>query len=243
MNIIYDQDPGYIGAVKEYFYERINNLCELQKVSKANKDKFDFEILLLACCSIDALANIFTDEKEVGKRFVGLLIYIGEINNINFSKVNLISLNRQISIPQKDERPLPSKYYEWVSGEIGKRDYSTGDNTTLDLTDNVILEKLFAISSEEEKKRYGSFLVDRIKKSTYAGVLYENYRNPLVHEAQAKGHWGGQDETKPFYIDIMGMDADLSFPSAFLIETVKNLLSELCSECEERFLKREVGEG
>lgn len=45
------------------------------------------------------------------------------------------------------------------------------------------------ISTDEEKRLYGDTLKDLIKKSTYAGVLYENHRNSAVREAQVRGHW------------------------------------------------------
>ena len=239
MNMLFHQDSGYISAIKSYFDQRITNLHDLYKASKQSDEKFHFEILLLSCCYIDALASIFTDEEKTGKRFVELLLLFGLTNNVSFSKVNLLFLQEQFREPIKNNIRLPEKYNKWVYDEIGKRDYAVGDNTSLDLPDEAVLERVFAISTEEEKLVYDNILKERVTKSTYASVLYENYRNPSIHEAQTKGHWSTLGEDKPFYIDVMGLSPDLSFPPLFLIKVVENILSKIYTRCEEAFYKDE----
>jgi len=239
MNMLFDQDPGFISAVKDHFEQKIANLHELHKASSLNNNKFHFEIILLSCCYIDALAGIFTDEKEVSKRFIELLIAFGGTNDIDFAKINLIFLSAKIREPIKNKPMFPQKYNKWISDEIGKRDYSRGDNTALDLTYDIILGKLFELSTEQEKKIYGDILKEKLRKSTYAGVLYENYRKPAVHEALTRGHWSTGHEDKPFYVSIIDLEPDFSFPPAFLIAVVENILHELYRKCEEMFYKDE----
>ena len=236
-------DASYVSAVKKYFDDRIENLRNLEILSgKENRKDFDFEILLLACCYIDALANIFTEEKEVGKRFIESLICFGETNGISFSKVNLIFLHKNLIEHRSYKHSLfPTKYDDWVLNEIHKRDYSTGDNTEFDLPEKEILKRLGDMLIAEEMGLFGESLKALIMKSSYAGVLYETYRNPAVHEGLVVGHWGGvKDEARPFYVSVMGRRPDFTFPAKFLINVVENMLSKMYKECEDLFFANEV---
>jgi len=235
MAILIESDMEYVSAVKGYFDKRVVNLY---KMASDNGNEFEFEILLLCCCYIDALANIFTDVKLVNERFAELLIELGYTNDVDFSKVNLLSLEKQIRrYSIKNQKPgLPQKYEAWVLSELNKRDYSTGDNVVLDLLEKETLKKFSEMSSDIEKTQYGKILKEAVRNSTYAKILYGNYRNAAVHEALVRGHWEGVTrEDKPFYIDIMDDESDLTFPTKFLIKVIENIIDKIYNKCTNSF--------
>lgn len=241
MAIVIDSDIEYISAVKGYFDKRVANL---HKMANSNGKEFELEILLLSCCYIDALAGIFTNINGVNERFTEILIYLGYTNDVDFSKINLLILEKQIREHNSKNQTLslPQKYDNWVSGEISKRDYSSGDNVTLDLFEKDVLTRIFAISSDAEKAKYEAVLKKAVRKATYAEVLYENYRNAAVHEALVKGHWeGATREDRPFYVAIIDDEPDLTFPGAFLIKVVENMIARIYKECTDLFYANEFG--
>jgi len=116
----------------------------------------------------------------------------------------------------------------YLDQEIGKNNYNVGDVTDIaDPTYEQILETLKGLMTEEERRDYWSEIEEIVKESTYAGVLYEQYRSPLVHEALMRGHWYGVATDLPVYVAPEGGEVALTFPPAFLVDILQDVLNTI----------------
>lgn len=235
-------DEGYLGAIEGYFKQRIANTRKLMALSARGED-LTFEVLLLCCCALDALGSLFLedDQGEDGRkgkeRFHELLWHYGETSGFRFDRVNLIALLRKIDdyIAQKSREgenvALPN-VRSYIVAEIAKHDYHTGSAVDLDLPLQEVETSCHDLVGQDGQIGRWGWLSNVVRESTHAGVLYELYRCPAVHEAHVPGHWNssGRKDGVPFYMPVIGEGVDFTFPENFLIQVVEQTLSRILYE-------------
>jgi len=223
-----DRDEGYLGAVEKHFKERLENLKFLLSLRNESRD-LDPELFILACCFLDAFANIFYGS-DPGLRFRKILYEFAEYGDVDFSKVSLIELEK-IFLMNKQFIPLKKAYLDYIGKKIDNIDYSAISHSyKYDPLKHDLLKELLSIENNNF-----DLLRDAIENATYASVLYTKYRNPVIHEGIPKNHWNIADENYLYYMGIIDARADLVFSAKFLV----NLLESIYKKVFERILSSE----
>lgn len=234
-------DEGYQAAVLQHFEGLIDNLKQLW--AKTALDSmggayhcYEREVLLLACCYLDALAGEFLDGKRSEERFRELLWDYTDRQKCDFRKVNLDALRFKLTeyhvrgMARGHRDFLDSRRVIDYPGEAAeKRDYNVGDPTAHDPLVEDVLASIKGMLSDRETDRHWGAVAERIYEASYAGVLYEKYRSSLVHEAHVVGHWTSQGDDLPFYLAVEGGSIELIFPASFLIKTLEEIIANIFS--------------
>ncbi len=239
-------DSGYAGAVQKHFGKLVDNLrCLLSiKPDPSTTPRYELEILLLGCCYIDSLAGVFLDAEKSRARFRELLWDYSDRSKLDFRRVDLPALRKALErypiatkhngkwVPRDNHLPLDvTKLTAVLEQEIQKCSYNAGDIRDIDEpTFDQVLPTLMSLLTTEQQAEHGNKIEELIKEATYAGVLYEQYRSPLVHETLIRGHWYGAATDLPVYVASEGGDVDLTFPPLFVVSVLENILETIFSK-------------
>jgi len=224
----YTVDEGYLGAVFEHFKQRIENLKFVLGLRKENKN-LEPEIFILCCCFIDAFANIFYShedgiESNVGARFRKILYDFGEFREISFNQVSLIEFERYLY--EEKYRKFYELYYQHICNKIDRIDYSKmSESPKSDPLKDELLDELIKVKNLQGNDLED--LKDLIEKSTYASVLYDKYRNPVVHESLLIFHYHIGDENYVHYMGEIGNRAHLIIPAKYLVDLIEHVYNEI----------------
>ncbi len=135
----------------------------------------------------------------------------------------------------------------YIESEIHKHDYDRGSAIDLDVAYEEVESHCRDLLIQDGQMDRWGWLSNIIRESTYAGILYQEYRCGAVHRFIVKRHW--RDSTgrsqHPYYMpyEYMGQevgtkdkweigdgDVDLVFPELFLIEEVERVLRRVLHE-------------
>lgn len=225
-------DERYLAAIEEYFKQRMANARKLLELSEAGPQNFTFEVLLLCCCALDAIGNLFLsddqgeDEGKDKERFHELLWRYGERDGFKFDRVNMVALRKKIDHYRAKSRIDFPKVRSYVESEIARHEYEVGNAVDLDLPFGEVEQITRGLLKEDSGMDRWGWLSNTIRNCTHAGVLYEEYRCGAVHKMLISGHWTsrGRSDEKPFYMPVVGEGVDFTFPESFLIELVERVL-------------------
>jgi len=234
-------DDGYQAAVLQHFEGLIDNLKQLWAKTALDSmggryHRYESEVLLLACCYLDALAGEFLDGKCSEERFRELLWDYTDRQKCDVRKVSLDALRFKLTeysvrgTARGDRNFWDSqRVIDYLREEVEKRDYNVGDPTAHDPLVEDVVVRVKGMLSDRETCRHWEAAAERIYEASYAGVLYEKYRSSLVHEAHVVGHWTSQGGDSPFYLAVEGGSIELVFPSYFLIKTLEGIIANIFS--------------
>jgi len=212
-----------------------NAECLLQLTSQ-KQGNFTYEVLLLCCCAIDALGNLFLvddqrDDIPDGKQFRELLWRYGTFKGFDFGLVNAVKLLQKV---QEYERVKGARFptlITYISSDIAKHDYPTGNAWKKDLSLGQVKSETEPLIRSDGHPELIGWLRSAIDKATHAGVLYEQYRCAAVHEMRVGNHWAGSRDPLPFYMGVIDGGVDFTFPEHYLIPLVRSLLDTLLERC------------
>lgn len=230
-------DAGYVSAIKDYFIHRVENTERLLQITTQKQGDFTYEILLLCCCAIDGLANLFLidDERERlsddAVRFRKLLWRCGAFKGFDFRLVNMVELGIKVrEFAHSKQIELPS-LIAYIRSEHAKHNYPIGNAWEQDLPLEQVKEETESLIKGDGRPDLVGWLRDTIDKTTHAGVLYEQYRCSAVHKMRVENHWTGARDPLPFYMGVINGGVDFTFPEHYLILLVRHLLESLLERC------------
>ena len=229
-----NQDYVFLGAAQTHFEKRVENLKKLLDL-KAKGEDIEIEIFTLICCFIDALANIFYDSKT-GVRFRKLLYDYGETSVCAYNRISLIQvlnlfMDDNLKSREKNSiyrfEAIREKYESYVKSKVENIDYSSiSDAYKKDPSKSELLSELLQIDNANE-----GLIKDLLERATYASVLYDEYRRPVVHESILKNHWNITCGDHPFYMGVIGgKPGHLTFPERFLVKMLEEMLSRIMGD-------------
>jgi len=216
-----EHKEAYERAIKYIFERRLKGIERLLSFYQKEKT-FETEIIILCCCFIDALGKYVYKTDENRYRFTKILYDYGKLeNNIDFNKVSLFELEKNLLDEKGRMGPL---YLKYIAEEIKKNNNGISSDPLIEK----LLGKLLSLNRIDEKK-----LRKFVENATYASILYNRYRNATVHELITLHHYSVSWRKDVFYMNVaedyikmVGGRAFLVFPVEFLVELIKHLFKK-----------------
>ncbi|MFC1621696.1 hypothetical protein ACFL2G_05295 [Candidatus Omnitrophota bacterium] len=212
--------------VEVYFKERFNNIEEIMHSGK------DFEAALVALCYIDALASLFQEGTTMKSRFINLLFSHGTIDGFRWDKINIAEF-RKMEARSNLKSNICKTCYEKIKLYFDQRicDYeycSPAKCLEKDKLFSQEIDDIIKFSNEKDCRCnvISEPLLRCLDDSTYAGILYREYRCEAVHKGKFNMSWSSLEKhfEKPHYVDVDNQWPDFSIPPKFIIQTLEKCL-------------------
>jgi hypothetical protein len=225
---------------RSWFAGRVRNADLL--VSQPHSGLFDVsDAEAILCCALSgAAADTWPGRGQDEKRFIEFLVEYARNSYPPVEYTSIPLLHLQMRLPDKSdekdrpevakwkaegERILKDKIHQ-ATGGIDARELRWSD---VDDPDAVVADYLMTslISSKDVRRR--------VRKATYASVIYSDLRCGLVHELRwgdRLGRWSWDPNTEPHYVNYIDRQGArtrrLCFPYEYLRQTIKGALELAC---------------
>jgi len=203
---------------------------KLQKfIDEYCRGEFEFEGLILSCCYLDSLAGYKYGGKSSGQRFSK---FINEYSGKKecWTKIALPILLQDIPKLGIDSK-LSTRLKRFLNQGMKVRpaNYTKyGHNVDTDWHSlEEQLRREFTSDEVESLKR-------KIEYYQYSYLLWQNYRNPAIHETAKRNHANNIAGAKEPYYHGGYSKVRFGIPEEFIFETLQNCISNFEKECVEK---------
>jgi hypothetical protein len=236
---------------RSWFAGRLRNADALGRQPHSSLFDVNDAEAILCCALAAAAADTWPGRGNDEKRFVEFLVDYARTVHPPVECASIPLLHLQLGAPDERGKPDRPEVAKWkAEGQRileGKTQHATAGIDTralkwndVDETDDIVAGWLMnSLMSAKEVQR-------RVRKATYAAIIYSDLRCGLVHEFR----WGNRlgrstldPNTEPHYVNYFDQSARtrrLCFPYEYVRQTVEDAIKSACDwlDTSREFIER-----